>query len=98
MTRIEQEKRTVEAMVKIYCRHHEGKNILCEKCQKLLEYAHQRLDRCKFGNDKSSCRQCTVHCYRPDMREHMRAVMRYAGPRMMLYHPIMAIRHLWSER
>jgi hypothetical protein len=28
----------------------------------------------------------------------MREVMRFAGPRMLLFHPVMAIRHLWDER
>ena len=32
------------------------------------------------------------------MPEKMRAVMRWAGPRMMLYHPIEAIRHLIREK
>jgi hypothetical protein len=28
------------------------------------------------------------------MRETIRIVMRYAGPRMLVYHPILAIQHL----
>ena len=32
------------------------------------------------------------------MREQMRVVMRWAGPRMMLRHPVMAIVHLIDER
>jgi hypothetical protein len=31
------------------------------------------------------------------MRERMRAVMRFSGPRMMWYHPVDAIKHLWRE-
>jgi hypothetical protein len=27
------------------------------------------------------------------MREQIRCVMRYAGPRMMMYHPVLAILH-----
>lgn len=57
-----------------------------------------RLDRCKFGNEKPTCKKCPIHCYKPDMREKMRAVMRWAGPRMMLYHPKEAIRHLIREK
>ncbi|MEG0375126.1 MAG: nitrous oxide-stimulated promoter family protein, partial [Raoultibacter sp.] len=34
------------------------------------------------------------HCYKPEEREKIRAVMRHAGPRMMTKHPIAAIRHL----
>nr|MBP8870902.1 nitrous oxide-stimulated promoter family protein [Bacteroides sp.] len=63
----------------------------------LLEYAHMRLSRCPFGEKKNTCRLCTIHCYKPEMKERMREVMRYAGPRMLLYHPAAALRHLWKE-
>ncbi|MBR5813546.1 MAG: nitrous oxide-stimulated promoter family protein, partial [Bacteroidaceae bacterium] len=53
-----------------------------------------RLEHCKFGNGKSTCQKCPVHCYKPQMRERMRAVMRWSGPRMLLYYPIDAIKHL----
>jgi hypothetical protein len=32
------------------------------------------------------------------MRENIRKVMRYAGPRMIYHHPIMALRHLLDGR
>ena len=69
---------------------------LCPQCQALLDYAHKRLEHCKFGEDKPSCTRCPVHCYKPAMREQIRQVMRYSGPRMLLHNPIMAIRHLWD--
>ncbi len=40
------------------------------------------------------CKKCTVHCYKPVMRERMRQTMRFAGPRMIFYSPWAAIRHL----
>ena len=98
MSRIEEEKKTVEQMIRLYCRLKEGNRTLCEECASLLEYAHKRLDHCKFGEKKSTCRKCPVHCYKPAMRERMKEVMRFAGPRMMWYHPIDAIKHLWRER
>ena len=97
MSRIAEEKKTVEQMIRLYCRLKEGHPELCPECKALLEYAHARLDRCKFGEQKKTCRQCPVHCYKKDMRERMRAVMRFSGPRMMLYHPVDAIKHLWRE-
>lgn len=97
MTRIEEEKRTVEQMIRLYCRLYEGNKSLCEECSALLTYAHKRLDGCKFGEQKRTCRQCPVHCYKPDMKERMKAVMRFAGPRMLLYFPVDAIKHLWRE-
>ena len=97
MTQIAEEKKTVEQMIRLYCRLKEGNRQLCPECSSLLQYAHARLDRCKFGEQKKTCRQCPVHCYKKDMRERMRTVMRFSGPRMMWYHPVDAIKHLLRE-
>ena len=70
---------------------------LCPECAALLDYALRRLDSCRFGNDKPSCRKCPVHCYRADMRERIRTVMRWAGPRMIFHHPLAATKHLLRE-
>lgn len=94
MNIIEREQYTVEQMIRIYCRYKEGNKTLCPACQELLHYAHKRLAHCPFGEKKSTCRSCTVHCYKPEMKLRMQAVMRYAGPRMLFFHPIAAIRHL----
>ena len=82
-------------MVHLYCRaHHGAARDLCRDCAGLLAYAEQRIEKCPFGIDKPVCRQCKVHCYAPDMREQVKAAMRYAGPRMMGRHPVLAIRYL----
>lgn len=94
--RITQEKRTVEIMIRLYCRKKEKNATLCPECEELLRYAHARLDHCPFGEKKSSCKKCPVHCYKPAMRERMREVMRFSGPRMLFYAPLEAIRHLFS--
>ena len=97
--RIEREKKTIEAMVTLYCRdHHRAESVPCETCADLLAYAHRRLDRCPWGEDKPTCLKCPVHCYESAMREQVRRVMRYAGPRMLLHHPILAIAHLLDGR
>ena len=70
---------------------------LCGECRELLEYSLARLEHCKFGNAKTKCHKCPVHCYRPDMREKIRTVMRFSGPRMLLYHPMEALRYLFSR-
>lgn len=89
---------TISAMVAIYCRDHHGCKSPCDECQAFLEYAKTRLDRCPYGQDKPTCNKCPVHCYKPEPREQARTIMRYAGPRMLLPHPILAIRHLLLER
>lgn len=91
---------TVAAMIRIYCEglHGASHGELCGSCADHLDYAHGRLARCPFGGEKTTCRNCPIHCYRAGEREAMRNVMRYAGPRMLARHPIAAIRHLWIER
>lgn len=91
---------TISAMVKIYCKAHhtDAEQHPCEECASFIEYAHVRLDRCPYGQDKPTCNKCPVHCYKPHMKTKAREIMIFAGPRMLLPHPIMAIRHLMSER
>ena len=96
-TRIDREKRTVSRMIELYCRHNAGLPEVTDEFRELERYAHQRLDRCKFGNGKPSCKRCPIHCYKPAMREKIREIMRWAGPRMLLYDPIAAIRHLTGK-
>ena len=80
LSRIEEERRIVEQMIRIYCRHKEGNRTLCNNCQSLLAYATARLNNCPFKDHKKTCRLCPKHCYKPDMRAQIRNVMRYAGP------------------
>ncbi len=86
-------------MIGIYCRaRHRTRKDLCEDCRALLDYAKARLLRCPFRDDKPACFECTVHCYRPDMRKRMVEVMRYAEPRMPVRHPLLALKHLLRKR
>jgi hypothetical protein len=98
--RLARERKTVSAMLQIYCRdQHQG--ALCGDCQDLMNYVNLRLDRCRFGEAKPTCAKCPVHCYQRDRREQIRAVMRYAGPRMMWEHPWLSLGHLadgWLKR
>lgn len=96
--RMAREARTVEAMIRLYCRgQHEGEPP-CAECAELLEYARERLRKCPFQEGKTVCGKCPVHCYRPVSRTKIRVVMRYAGPRMLWRHPLMALRHLLDNR
>ena len=96
-TRLGREWRTIGVMIGIYCRdHHAAGKGLCSECQGLLDYAGVRLERCHFGLEKPVCVKCPVHCYLPARREQVRAVMRYAGPRMLWRHPVLSLRH-WVD-
>lgn len=94
MSKLNREQATIQSMIGIYCKHHHNQTQLCENCEALLNYASTRLAHCTYGEEKPACNACTIHCYKPEMRERVRKVMRYAGPRMLWYHPIIAIKHL----
>ena len=87
----EREKETVSLMIAVYCRKKHGGKTLCPDCAALDAYARQRSDKCPFMETKTFCSNCKVHCYKPDMREKIREVMRFSGPRMIFHHPVMAI-------
>lgn len=86
----------VGEMIALYCRKQHGtpKGQLCPDCQQLQDYAKMRIEKCPFMETKSFCSACKVHCYQPAMREKIRVVMRWAGPRMLPTHPILSIKHV----
>ena len=99
MGRIEREKKTITLMIDIYCqkKHGNKKGELCDECKELLEYAHKRLSFCKFGENKSTCSICPIHCYKKDMKEKVKEVMKFSGPRLMTYNPIELVRHALNK-
>lgn len=99
MGRIEKEKKVVQLMVGIYCNKKHGyKDGLCEECDELVKYAFHRLTNCKFGEVKPTCAKCPIHCYKKDMRQKIKKVMRFSGPRVLIYKPMEFIRHLYYDR
>ncbi len=68
----------------------------CADCRALLAYASQRIERCPYGCEKPPCAKCPIHCYQARRRAEVKTVMRYAGPRMILRHPYLALRH-WLD-
>lgn len=94
----EEEKLIIKQMISIYCRYNHHTKQLCPDCIDLLEYANKRIDNCPMRDTKTFCSNCPVHCYKPDMREKIRTVMRYSGPRVIFYHPILAIKHLYYSK
>ncbi len=91
----EYEKEVVSQMIAIYCKkQHKTNGMLCKACSELDTYAKQRSDKCPFMETKTFCSNCKVHCYKTEMREKIKAVMRFSGPRMIFYHPVTVVRHL----
>jgi len=82
-------------MITLFCRgnHDSPGSALCDECEALNRYVIARLRRCPFETDKPVCDRCPIHCYRTDIREQIKQVMRYSGPRMFLRHPILTVYH-----
>ncbi|HIT97215.1 MAG TPA: nitrous oxide-stimulated promoter family protein [Candidatus Merdimorpha stercoravium] len=93
------QRRVLERMIGLYCRGRHGSRMgeFCPRCEELYRYALRRLGGCPFGSEKPNCSSCRVHCYAPAMRERIREVMRYAGPRMLWCYPGDALAYLWRK-
>ena len=104
-----EESEMVSQMIALWCRGHHSsvarteecpvvrvgfnRVVLCPECAELHAYALARVDRCPHMGTKTFCSVCPTHCYRAAQREKIREVMRWAGPRMLLYKPVPAIKH-----
>ncbi len=97
-TKRQREKETVSLMIRIYCRKNHGGKALCPDCAALDAYTRMRSDKCPFMETKTFCSNCKVHCYQPEMQEKIRTVMRFSGPRMIFYHPVLALRHVMETK
>ena len=105
--RREREKRTISNMVAIYCAGNHDASArtetsfagepLCPACKAIDDYCVLRTERCRPMAPPPRREESGNHCYAPAQREQIRAIMRYAGPRMILYHPVAAIRHLLKK-
>ena len=86
---------TIMKMTEMYCSAHHGGSgrALCEECGEFVDYAAVRLKKCPYGEGKPTCFNCPIHCYKPARKAQSRAIMRYAGPRMLLRHPLLTIAH-----
>jgi hypothetical protein len=89
--------RTIEAMIRIYCRSHHQQDI-CKECGIVMNYAMARIEKCIYGPEKPACNKCKVHCYSPKMKEKVKEIMRFSGPKMIYKHPIMALHHIIKEK
>ena len=72
--------------------------MLCDRCADYARYAEQRTALCP-NNPKPFCSVCEIKCYKSEMAEYSRQIMRYSGPRSIFsrYVPA-AIRHALASR
>lgn len=89
---IDTELEALRKMLALYCRGRHGGRALCPGCRELAAAAERGLRGCR-RSPKPACKDCPASCYPPGVRAGLREVMRYAGPRMPLRHPLLALRH-----
>lgn len=97
--KIYKEKEVVNLMIDIYYKKKikKDKSIESEK-EDLKKYCAYRLSLCPFKDNKPFCSNCKIHCYNKVHKELIKKVMRFSGPRMLIYHPLLAIKHLIESR
>ncbi|MGI5900266.1 MAG: nitrous oxide-stimulated promoter family protein [Christensenellales bacterium] len=93
-----QEQALIGEMIALYCKKNHGASTLCADCSELKAYAEARSARCPYMETKTFCSNCKTHCYKPEMREKIRAVMRFSGPRIIFRHPVLVIKHAYYSR
>jgi len=83
--RVAKDAKVLLKFIGIYCRENhikQGveavKDGLCTECSELLEYALKRNEKCPL-DPKPKCKDCEVHCYKPEMRAKIRQVMKFSG-------------------
>lgn len=94
----EQEQALIAEMIALYCKRNHKTAELCPDCDALQAYAMQRINKCPYMETKTFCANCSNHCYKPDMRDKIRVVMRYAGPRIIFRHPVLVLKHAFYNR
>lgn len=105
LKKVSEDKKIISTMISIYCNgnshkaneENKVKDDICPNCKRLQEYAYSKIDKCpklKSGK-KAICGTCKNNCYMQDdeLSNMMKAVMKYSGPRMILKHPLMTIKH-----
>ena len=85
-------KSVLATMIELYCRKNHSRN-LCRHCQELLDYSYKKIDSCPFLEEVSFCSSCEVHCFSESRRQEIKKVMRFSGPRMIFYHPLLTLKH-----
>ena len=85
----------VEFMIDLYYDKH-----LAEDSERkpLKAYVAKKLANCPHGDAKPFCSSCKIHCYDDENRKRIKKVMKYAGPRMIFYAPVVALRHLLENK
>lgn len=80
MGTVDHDTEILEKFAEVFCRAHHAPEAggLCPDCRDLLDYARTRRCNCPL-DPKPKCKDCPVHCYKPEYRQKIREVMKYSG-------------------
>jgi len=71
---LDKETKILYRFILIYCHGNHGvEDGFCLDCQNLLDYAQKCRQKCPL-DPKPSCKDCHIHCYKPEYREKIRTV------------------------
>lgn len=95
----QKEQYVVEEMIRLYCRKNHGKEGhasggMCPECQKLADYAKRGARNVPSWNRKHSAQTAKYTATSRKCGKRSAPLCGFRGPRMLLYHPILAIWHL----
>ncbi|MCL1791087.1 MAG: nitrous oxide-stimulated promoter family protein [Peptococcaceae bacterium] len=72
--------------------------ILCAECANYVRCVETRTEKCP-KDPKPFCTVCDIKCYKPEMAEYARKIMRYSGPRSLFSrYWRQAVRHIVESR
>ena len=92
VSKVDEDIRVLREFIQIYCdtkhkdrlKTRENNTNLCSECHDTLNYSSLRREYCPL-DPKPMCKNCEIHCYKPEYRQRIKEIMRHSG--------IMLIRH-----
>ena len=85
-SKVDEDIKVLREFIKIYCetKHRDrAKTIqdginLCDECHDTLQYSAMRREYCP-QDPKPTCKNCDIHCYKPEYRQRIKDIMRHSG-------------------
>lgn len=92
---VPKEKENIRKTFGVYCNANHGTtdNKLCPKCTALLTTVMLKIQRCPYSISKPICDACETPCFGENATNEFRAVMKAGQKKMILSHPLMAVKH-----
>ena len=85
-SKVDDDIKVLREFIQIYCdtkhkdrpKTRENNTNLCSECHDTLSYSSVRREYCPL-DPKPTCKNCEIHCYRPEYRQRIKEIMRHSG-------------------